>query len=414
MECKVRENMTIVLPIEERDYDKFMACAVEARRVINHHYGLNPDIFPSGMSSGWKLNGKDRKSKKTGYLLRRIKAEGRVYRIRPCFLLSYHRGKVSDAWRGLFLLRFGVPFWALAFVFGKYPMWWYRLFVSLGRNSIVGTTVRKPEDLPRDLLADEHHIRQAGDKAYVATTVGGGCFLGMAASHKADAENLESAYGEFKAEALELDSDYQPVSVNTDGWAATQNAWKTLFSAITVIECFLHAFLKVRDRATKKMQAFFDVAADKIWDCYRAEDKRSLAQQIRRLKEWAEKNVDKCAMKDNILKLCKKKDRWMRHFDCTSAHRTSNMVDRLMRAMKKHAYNSQMFHSRNINKTTDNFRAFALLYNFAPSCPAVWKNDHSLKSPAARLNKFTYHENWLCNLQISASLGGFRQQRKTL
>ena len=104
----------------------------------------------------------------------------------------------------------------------------------------------------------------------------------------------------------------------------------------------------------------------------------------------------------------------MRHFDSASAHRTSNMVDRLMRAMKKHAYNSQMFHSKNIDRTTDNFRAFALLYNFAPSCPSVWKENSSLKSPAARINNFVYHENWLHNLYVSASLGGFRNQRNPL
>ena len=131
-------------------------------------------------------------------------------------------------------------------------------------------------------MADEHHIRQAGDKAYVATTVGNGCFLGIAASKGADTVSLETSYGTFKEEALDLSADYKPVSVNTDGWSATQNAWKNLFSMITVIECFLHAFLKVRDRATKKLKPYFDIAADKIWECYRAESKRSLSQQIRR------------------------------------------------------------------------------------------------------------------------------------
>lgn len=414
METKDKENMTIILPIEEPDYDIFEKNSDNARSTIEKYYVLHPEIFPSGMSEGWCLNGKDRRSKKSGYRLRRIKVGERVYRIRPCFMLPYHRGKVDDAWRGLFCLRLGVPFWAIAFIFGKYPMWWYRLFSSLAQNSIVGTTIRKPEDLPRDLLADEHHIRQAGDKAYVATTVGRGCFLGMAVSKSADTKSLEMNYGQFKNEALDLCPDYEPVSVNTDGWSATQNAWKNLFSMIAVIECFLHAFLKVRDRATSKLKPFFNIAADKIWECYRAESKKSLSQQIRRLKEWTIKNVTESPMKQNILKLCKKKDRWIRHFDSASAHRTSNMIDRLMRAMKKHAYNSQMFHSKNINKTTANFRAFALLYNFSPSCPATWKNDGSLKSPAARINQHVYHQNWLCNLYISASLGGFRHQRNPL
>ena len=111
-------------------------------------------------------------------------------------------------------------------------------------------------------------------------------------------------------EALGLSPNYQPNSVNTDGWWATQNAWKKLFPSIAVIECFLHAFLKVRDRATKKMNDYFNTAADKIWNCYRTESKRQLAQQIRRLREWTIKNVANCPMKDNILKLCKKKKKW--------------------------------------------------------------------------------------------------------
>lgn len=202
--------------------------------------------------------------------------------------------------------------------------------------------------------------------------------------------------------------------MNTDGWTATQRAWKALFSMVKVMECFLHAFLKVRDRATKRLGASFDEAADKIWDCYRAASKRSLAQQIRRLREWASETVAECPMKDNILKLCKKKDRWLRHFDCPSAHRTSNMLDRLMRSMKRHAYNAQMFHSKDTEKTTGNFRAFALLYNFTPSCPAAWRGEGEWKSPAERLNQFTYHENWLRNLQIASSMGGFRHQRNPL
>ena len=59
----------------------------------------------------------------------------------------------------LFLRKFGVPFWALVRVFGGDPMRWYRLEVGLGRNSLVGTTVRRTE-LPEHLLADEHHTRR--------------------------------------------------------------------------------------------------------------------------------------------------------------------------------------------------------------------------------------------------------------
>jgi hypothetical protein len=140
--------------------------------------------------------------------------------------------------------------------------------INRGLDHVVGTTIHHPENLPEHILADEHHIKIRGNKAYVATTVGQNCFLGMHVSDKADEVSLRRSYDVFKTEALDLNPDYQPCTVNTDGWAATQKAWKALFANITVIECFLHAFLKIRDRATKKMQDAFHQAGDKVWNCY--------------------------------------------------------------------------------------------------------------------------------------------------
>jgi hypothetical protein len=62
----------------------------------------------------------------------------------------------DDADGPLFLRSFRVPRWALARIFGRAPMFWYRLEVGLGRHSIVGTTVRHAT-LPEHLVADEHH-----------------------------------------------------------------------------------------------------------------------------------------------------------------------------------------------------------------------------------------------------------------
>jgi len=413
MAVKIKQNRTLVLPIAENIYDLFLQDISIAHELVGATYEQSPELFPTQMAGGYQFNGKSRKSKKTDLQMRKIKIGGVSYRIRPSFILSYQRGKTEEVSKGLFLLRFGVPFWALAFVFGHYPMWWYRVYISLSKNNLVGTTVYNPYQLPQDLVADEHHIKIRGEKAYAATTAGADCFLGIEVSSKADEVSLEKAYGVFKSEAVSVAPDYQPDSVNTDGWAATQNAWKTLFSSILVLECFLHAFLKVRDRATKKMQDSFNTAADKIWDCYRAASKVQLAQQIRRLREWAIKEVSACPMRDNILKLCKKKKRWMEHFQIPHAHRTSNMIDRLMRAMKRHAFNSQMFHY-DVASTTKNFRAFALLYNFSPSSPSLRKKDAILTSPAARLNGFVYHADWLQNLQLAASAANFRCHRNLL
>src|SRR5262249_28711856 len=64
-----------------------------------------------------------------------------------------HRGRPGPP----FLRKFAVPFWALTEAFGRSPMYWYRLECSLGRSSLVGTTVRSGGRLPQHLVADEKH-----------------------------------------------------------------------------------------------------------------------------------------------------------------------------------------------------------------------------------------------------------------
>ena len=115
-------------------------------------------------------------------------------------------------------------------------------------------------------------------------------------------------------------------------------------------------------------------------------------------------------MKQNIFKLCKKKHLWFAHFDAPTAFRTSAHLDRIMKYMERYAINSQMFHARvqPISKTSKNFRAFALISNFAPFNPVTAKKLDQLNSPVAQLKGFVYSKNWLENLNIAASLNGFR------
>ena len=118
-------------------------------------------------------------------------------------------GYAADVRDPLFLRAFGVPFWGLARVFGRGVMYWYRLEVGLGRNSVVGTSVRRAE-MPEHLLADEHHQPRDGVKNYVATTVAAGCCLGAALARTAGAEELRAAYGVFASEAWDVRPDYRP------------------------------------------------------------------------------------------------------------------------------------------------------------------------------------------------------------
>jgi hypothetical protein len=384
-----------------------------AHQTLHRAYAQHPELFPAAMANGYSFNGTTRVSKKLGIKMRKLQMGAHQYQIRPSFVLPYMRGVTDHIANPLFLLRFGVPFWALAWVFGRDAMYWYRLYVSLSAFSVVGTTVSDADRLPTEVLADEQHIRIQGHKAFVATTVGEDCLLGVAVVGQADAETLQAGYTTFREEAHALDSTYTPTTVNTDGWYATQNAWRALFPHIVVIECFLHAFLKVRDRATQSLRASFQIAAEKIWHCYHAATKRQMAQRLRRLCQWTNEQVPAGPMKENLLKLCEKKPRWLAHLDFPRAYRTSSMLDRLMKFMERHAITAQMFHS-SLDQTTKNFRAFALLYNFTPSSPTIVARSPSLGSPAARLNGFVYHATWLQNLLLAASLNGYRYHCKTL
>jgi hypothetical protein len=399
-----RGSSTICLPIDKDSYQRLVDSPQEFRRWLDQAYADTPELFPSAFAHGYTLKDAYR-SKKTGLLLRRFecKATAESFTVRPSFVLPYVAGYTSEVENALFLRSFGVPFWALAKVFGKDPTYWYRLEVSLGRNSLVGTTARRA-DLPEHLLADEHHQTLQGEKVYVATTVAAGCCLGAALSRTADEKGLTEAYGVFKVEASNAVPGWQPLTVNADGWAATRTAWLTLFSAAVVLRCFLHGWLNVRDRG-KHLKEVFKAVGDRVWDAYRAPTRRMMAQRLRRLREWALEKLSGPVL-EQVLKLCGRSFEYGRAYEQPGCHRTSNMLDRVMREMSRYFEDCQHLHG-SAEAADLHCRAWALLYNFAPWAPETSKANDGFECPAERLNQHRYHDNWLHNLLISASLAGF-------
>ena len=286
-------------------------------------------------------------------------------------------------------------------------MYWHRLERSLGRPSLVGTTVQAAERLPRHLVADEKHTTLAGEKVYLAATAGGGCCLGMALAMTAGTDDLTEAYGVFREEARRLDPQYRPETVNTDGWPATQAAWRALFKGVTVILCFLHAFLKVRERAVH-LKETFALLRERIWEAYHAPDARTFSQRLRRLRQWANAHVDKEVVREKVSALCDKRAAFVRAYAHPGCRRTSNPVDRLLRRLDYHLYCTQHLHGTT-GAAEQGLRGWALIHNFAPSCPETVRGSPGLRSPAERLNGKRYHDEWLQNLLISASLGGYRR-----
>jgi hypothetical protein len=313
--------------------------------------------------------------------------------------------RTADVEKGLFLTDFGVPPWALTYVFGRNDMFWYRLGISFGRNSIAGTTVKDAARLPDHLSADEKHTRIKGEKAYTATTVGEGCILGASVCRAAAAEELTNAYQIFAEEAADVYPEYAPKTVGTDGWEATGKAWLELFPGIQIILCFLHAFLSIKRQCGRKFGALFAVIGDKVWNIYAAGTKKIFSQRIRRFREWGKKNPEGTVL-SKILSLCSKRDSFSRAYDHPEAHRTSNMTDRLMRWQDKYLFSRQYFHG-NFESAELAIRSWALIRNFRPYCRRVCEDYKA--SAAVQLNGFSYRDNWLENLLVSASMRGYRK-----
>jgi hypothetical protein len=398
---------TIRLPLSEHEYERFLSERPYAKARLQALSEDAPELFPAAFPQGYALYGFTEPSEKQRLRCRRVRLEAtqEVFTVAPAFVMPYMSGRVEFVEKALFLMRFHVPCWAIAYVFGRDAMYWYRLQHGLGRFNLVGTTVKTAEHLPQDLVADEKHSWLQGERVYIATTAAQDCILGASVAPSASQGDLEKAYGVFASEAQVVDADYAPQTVNTDGWQATQGAWKALFPQITVILCFLHAFLKIRDRATKTLGNAFAQVQKRVWEAYHAPSKRAFSQRLRRLREWAETALSESAMKTHTLDLCNKRAQFSRSYDHCYAHRTSNMVDRLMKFLDRACCNAQYFHGT-LEAAERRVRALALRWNFCPSSPGTVRKYHGQACPAERLNGKRYGENWLENLLISGSMNG--------
>ena len=175
---------------------------------------------------------------------------------------------------------------------------------------------------------------------------------------------------------------------------------------IIILQCFLHAWLKIRDRSKHLGELFFETG-QRVWDIFRAPNKRSCSQRIRALKSWAGKMLTG-VVQDKVLDLCRKRELWTLAFDHPEGHRTSNMADRLMRGMNQYFAGGLSLHGSPA-ASEQHGRAWVLLWNFAPWHPAVTRASHGFQSPAERLNKHRYSErSRLENLLVSASCNGYR------
>ena len=155
------------------------------------------------------------------------------------------------------------------------------------------------------------------------------------------------------------------------------------------------------------MKERFSEICQQVWDVYHTADKQTFMEKIEDLRIWASENVETGMGLDAILKLCDKAPEFLKAYDHPSAYRTSNMIDRHMEPMDRYLYSGKYFHGH-LMTAEYRIRGWVLLHNFQPYCPRS-KVASEYISPAHKLNGFVYHDSWLQNLLVSASMGGHRR-----
>src|SRR5262249_27224177 len=150
-----RGSKHICVPFDtEAQYQECVKDVATYRRYLTQMNEQHPELFPQAISGGYAFHDRYR-SRKQGVVLQRIKlkASKAVFTLRPSFVLPYCSARTEEVEKALYLRQWGVPFAALAYVFGRDAMFWYRAWLSLGRPNLVGTTVKSAATMPQDLAA---------------------------------------------------------------------------------------------------------------------------------------------------------------------------------------------------------------------------------------------------------------------
>jgi len=118
----------------------------------------------------------------------------------------------------------------------------------------------------------------------------------------------------------------------------------------------------------------------RLWRIYKAPGKREFSQRLRRIQEWAKKQVEPETVRQKLLNLKAKSAKFQKAYDFPDAYRTSNPLDRLMNYQDRVLYSMQYFH-RSKDAARLQLRAMALLWNFHPYGSRTKSNAPSRSSP---------------------------------
>ena len=174
-----------------------------------------------------------------------------------------------------------------------------------------------------------------------------------------------------------------------------------------MILCFLHGFLKIRDRSRRDHKLH-----RRVWDIYRAASAEEFRRLMSHFQQWCGNQTWKTGVGPMLAKLGKRTEDYVVAYDHPGCRRTSNMVDRPMNRLCRLMYAGRGLHGHHRSSEL-RLRGWALLLNFRPYAP---RSNHrrDFASPAHRLRGKRYNENWLHDLMVATSLLGLKAPRPAI
>ena len=124
----------ICLPFpSEAQYRAYVDDPAQSRQSLTQMLRQYPELFPKDMDQDFTFHDSST-SVKQDLIVRRIKvkATGAVFALRPSFVMPSMIARTAEVEKALYLRQWGVPFDALAYVFGRDAMFWYRAWLPLG------------------------------------------------------------------------------------------------------------------------------------------------------------------------------------------------------------------------------------------------------------------------------------------
>jgi hypothetical protein len=116
----------ICLPFaSEAQYRDYGDYPTQYRQYLTGMLGQHPELFPKDMDQGFTLHD-CYVSVKPDLIVRRSKwkATGAVFTLRPSCVMPSMIARTDEVEKALYLRQWGVPFAALAYVFGRDALCW--------------------------------------------------------------------------------------------------------------------------------------------------------------------------------------------------------------------------------------------------------------------------------------------------